>query len=233
MLKQKKTISYTIYVLFITIPLLFFSCYPGGIEYYNESDIILTMYDDQFDFADNSNYFMPDTIIHAIEEGEEDNISRAYDGPILDQIADQMSAAGYTRLESNIITDSVLVDSADVVLSVVITSSEYTGIGYIPGGGGYWGWYPGWGWGGGYYPGYPWCPGYGWGYPYTYSYSTGSLFIEMIDQNSINYQGDNNELPITWQATINGMLSGNQNNMQWRIDNGIEQCFKQSPYLSN
>lgn len=222
---------YYTYLFFASIPALFFSCYPGGIEYYNETDIVATQYDDSFDFASNQNYFMPDTIHHVVEEGMEDEVDRSYDDEVLARIATHMATAGYTRFESDEIADSILVDSANVVLTVVVTSTEYSGIGYIPGGGGYWGWYPGWGWGGGYYPGYPWYPGYGWGYPYTYSFSTGSMFIEMIDEDGIDH--DEEILPIPWQATINGLLSGDAENMQWRVDRAIDQCFEQSQYLFN
>ena len=137
---------HVIYVIFISIPLAFFSFYPGGIEYYSDTDIVVTQYDDAFDFASNKNYFMPDTIHHVVEEGQEDDVDRSYDDEVLSQIATHLDAAGYTRFESDVIPDSVLVDSANVVLTVVVISTEYTGIGYIPGGGGYWGGYPGWGW---------------------------------------------------------------------------------------
>ena len=217
---------YFIYLFFISTPVLFFSCYPGGTEYYNETDIVATQYDDNFDFAGNQNYFMPDTIHHVVEEGKEDDVDRSYDDEILAKIAGHMATAGYTRFESDEIADSVLVDSANVVLTVVVTTTKYSGIGYIPGGGGYWGWYPGWGWGGGYYPGYP-----GYGYTYTYSYSTGSMFIEMIDEDGIDHEEE--ILPVTWQATINGLLSGDEANMQWRIDRAIDQSFEQSQYLFN
>ena len=223
--------KYLKFVLFVSIPVVFFSCYPGGLEYYSESDIVVTMYDNGFDFGSNKNYFMPDTIHHVVEDGEEDEVDRSYDDDVLDRIASQLAAVGYTRFESDVIPDSVLVDSANVVLTVVVTSTEYSGIGYMPGGGGWWGWYPGWGWGGGYYPGYPWYPGYGWGYPYYYSYSTGSVFIEMVDEDGIDQVEE--ILPIPWQATINGLLSGDAQAMQWRVDRAIDQCFEQSPYLSN
>lgn len=231
MSSSRKITKYFIYVLIVSIPLVFFSCYPGGIEYYNETDIVITQYDKDFDFGSNKNYFMPDTIYHVVAEGEKDDADRSYDDDVLNRIATHMNAAGYTRFESDVIPDSVLVDSANVAITVVVTSSEYSGIGYIPGGGGWWGWYPGWGWGGGYYPGYPWNPGYGWGHPYTYSYSTGSLFIEMIEEDEIIHTDE--IIPIAWQATINGLLSGNAENTKSRVDRAIDQCFEQSPYLSN
>jgi len=229
MILPEKMTKYLIYVLFLSIPLAFFSCYPGGIEYYNETDIILTQYDDAFDFAGNKNYFMPDSITHVVDEGQEDDIDRSYDAAILARIVTHMDAAGYTRFVDPTKPDSVVIDSANVLLTVVVTSSEYSGIGYIPGGGYWWGWYPGWG--GGYYPGYPWYPGYGYGYSYSYSYSTGSMFIEMAHEDGIDpILG---VIPIPWQATINGLLSGSTENTQWRVDRAIDQCFEQSQYLYN
>jgi hypothetical protein len=228
---MKKTTKYFKYLLFISIPVITFSCYPGGLEYYSDTDIVLTNYDKEFDFNNNKKYFMLDSIQHIVEEGEEDKVDRSYDDEVLARIASHMETAGYTRLESSSIPDSVLVDSANVVLSIIVTSTEYSGIGYIPGGGGYWG-YPGYGWGwGGYYPGYPWYPGYGWGYPYSYSYSTGSMFIEMAHEDGIDRSAKT--IPIPWQSTINGLLSGNKGNMETRIDNAIDQSFAQSPYLYN
>ena len=231
---QKNITRHLIYVLFVSIPLVFFSCYPGGIEYYNETDIVATQYDLDFDFASNKTYYMSDSVYHAVGEGEEDDVDHSYDSEILNQIETHLSAAGYTRFESDEIPDSVLVDSANVIISVVITSNEYSGVGYIPGGGYWWGW--GWGWYGGYstsyyYPHYPWFPGYGWGYPYYYSYSTGSLFIEMAHEDGIDPV--EKIIPISWQAVINGLLSDSNANTRERVDRGIDQVFEQSPYLSN
>jgi hypothetical protein len=212
------------------VPALFFSCYPGGVQYYSETDIVATEYDNAFDFSSNKNYFMNDSIYHIVDEEKEDQVDRSYDDAVLERIATHMTSAGYTRIEGDA-PDSILVGQADVLLNVIATSTKYTGVGYVPGGGGYWG-YPGWGWGGGgYYPGYPWYPGYGWGYPYTYSYSTGSLFIEMVNLGGIDEMEE--EIPITWQSSTNGLLSGDQANMEWRIDRAIDQSFEQSPYLSN
>lgn len=218
------------YLFLITILPLLNACYPGGVEYYSETDLVITQYDDQFDFSNNKQYFMDDSINHIVDEGKEDEVDRSYDDEILARIASNLADAGYTRITGDM-EDSLLIGESDVLVSVVATSNEYSGIGYIPGGGGYWGWYPGWGWGGGYYPGYPWYPGYGWGYPYTYSYSTGSLFIEMANLKGVD--AVEAEIPIAWQSSINGLLSGDDANMKMRIDRAIDQSFIQSPYLSN
>ena len=145
------------YLFFAAIIPLLYSCYPGGSEYYNETDIVITQFDDKFDFPNNKTYFMGDSINHITEEGKEDDVNRKYDAVILANVAAYLDTAGYTRMEGEA-PDSVLIAASDVLVSVIATSTEYTGIGYIPGGGGWWG-YPGYGWGagwGGYYPGYPW-----------------------------------------------------------------------------
>ncbi len=226
----KRIRKYVIYLFFVSIIPLLYSCYPGGTEYYNETDLVITQHDNEFDFPNNKTYFMGDSINHIVEEGKENEVNRKYDAVILANVAAYLDTAGYTRMEGSE-PDSILIAQSDVLISVIATSTKYTGVGYIPGGGGWWG-YPGYGWGGGwggYYPGYPWYPGYGWGYPYTYSYSTGSLFIEMADLKNIDEVEE--IIPIPWQATINGLLSGDDDNMKWRIDRGIDQSFRQSQYL--
>ena len=219
--------KYVIYLFFVSIIPLLYSCYPGGTEYYNETDLVITQHDNEFDFPNNKTYFMGDSINHIVEEGKENEVNRKYDAVILANVAAYLDTAGYTRMEGAA-PDSILIAQSDVLISVIATSTKYTGVGYIPGGGGWWG-YPGYGWGwgwGGYYPGYPW---YGGGVGYTYSYSTGSLFIEMADLKNIDEVEE--IIPIPWQATINGLLSGDEDNMKWRIDRGIDQSFRQSQYL--
>lgn len=201
--------------MFIAIPLAMFSCYPGGLEYYSDSDIVVTNYDEGFNFSQNKLYFMPDTI-HYLD----DDADRSDEAAIVSLIATNMDDAGYTRLKDASVPDSVLVDSANVVLLTIVTSTTYSG-------GGWWGGcYPYWGWGCGYYPGYPW---YGGGY-YTYSYSTGTLIMEMAYEDGINLVEE--IVPIVWDSKINGLLSSNAANISTRIANTINQAFVQSPYLS-
>ena len=225
--ETKNPKKYLIYLLSAAIIPLMYSCYPGGSEYYNETDLVITQHDNEFDFPNNKTYFMGDSINHIVEEDKENEVNRKYDAVILANVAAYLDTAGYTRMVGDE-HDTILIAASDVLISLIATSTKYTGVGYIPGGGGWWG-YPGYGWGGGwggYYPGYPW---YGGGVGYTYSYSTGSLFIEMADLKNIDH--DEQIIPIPWQVTINGLLSGDAENMKWRIDRGINQSFRQSQYL--
>ncbi len=207
--KLKRNLSF---LIIAAIPLVFYSCYPGGIEYYSDTDIMMTNYDEEFDFNANKNYFMPDSVHYAADD--EDDVDRKFEDEILSEIAKNMSELEYTRVNDTL--------DADIYLVATVTSSTYSGVGYYPGGGWWWGGYPGWGWGG-YYPGYPY---YGWGY--AYSYTTGSLFIEMAYPDEVDH--DEDEVPIVWMAAINGLLSDSGSNTLSRIISGIDQVFKQPPF---
>jgi len=226
---MNKKIRFYLFAMLVAIPLIMTSCYPGGVEYYEDTDIVMTNHDTEFNFKENKLYFMPDSIKHIVDEGNEDEVNRKYDDDILKQVADHLEAAGYTRLEDPTAPDSVLIDSADVAVAIVVTSTEYSSIGYWPGGG-WWGWYPGYPWGPGYGPGYPWNPGYYPGYPTYYSYAVGSLFIEMANVDEIDDVDE--EIPVVWQATVNGLLSSSEENVYNRVVKSIDQAFEQSPYLS-
>jgi len=197
------------FIIMATIPLAFFSCYPGGVEYYSDTDIIMTNYHEDFDFNANKNYFMPDTV-HYAKGDSDDEIDRQFENDILNKIESNMTSLGYTRLADTL--------HADVYVVATVTSSSYTGIGWIPGGGWWWGGYPGWGgW-------YPWYPGYGWGY--AYSYTTGSLFMEMVQPPKPR----EDTVKIVWNAAINGLLSTSDANTLDRINRNIDQAFNQPPF---
>ncbi len=97
-----------------------------------------------------------------------------------------------------------------------------------------------------YYPGYPWYGG-GWGcwycspcyycgYPPTVgyqSYEVGSVIIELINVSEIEAGPiDPNDTPISWIAVNRGLLSSDKKFNAQRTEDGINQSFKQSPYLT-
>ncbi len=100
-------------------------------------------------------------------------------------------------------------DDADVFVVAMATKTTWVSGGCYP-------WYWDWWWG---YPG--WCM------PYYYSYSTASVFINMFDAKRDNSE---EKQPPMWFAALNGVADGT--NAQSRIENGINQAFSQSPYLS-
>jgi hypothetical protein len=190
---------------------LFISCYPGDELTVSDTDTIVTLFDEAADFSQQQTYAMDDNIVHLVEDGDEDNITRAHDAEILAQIEANMATLGYDKVD-----DPAL---ADVNILVSVSVRDYTGYAYT---GGYWG-----GWYGGYYP-----PGWGW-YPYypssgyTYSYSIGTIFIMMTDPPRVTPDGD--PIPPIWIAALNGLAD--TGTTVTRIQNGIDQAFAQSLYL--
>jgi Domain of unknown function (DUF4136) len=187
-------------------------CYPGTVSV-SELDTVLTIYDEEEDFSRFLTFHMPDTII-AI--GDEDNESNdQYDQQMLDKIRNNLIAKGYESIDD--------ISVADLVITVEKSNSELL-VGWNPCPGcwcGYWCWYPGWPWyGGGYNPYYP-------GGGIVYSYPIGTLFISMFDPGT--EMGMNVVSP--WDAAINGLLSGSDQQILTRIDKAIDQAFEQSPYL--
>jgi hypothetical protein len=61
------------------------------------------------------------------------------------------------------------------------------------------------------------------------SYETGTLFIDMYDQNTVDSVGMRIDRP--WNALLNGLLGTTASLTQQRLEAGIRQAFVQSPYL--
>ena len=84
------------------------------------------------------------------------------------------------------------------------------------------------------WPGWGCCgPGWGWWYPPTVSvtnFQTGSVFVEMIDPDEQPPDTDLDALVIEWSAVLNGVLSSSSNTSK-RLEDGVNQMFKQSQYL--
>jgi len=190
------------------------SCTPGSELTASESDVVITVFNQDVDFGAIKTYAMPDTIIHILNEGDEDLVSRKYDQAILDLIAANLTALGYDRIAD----DSP--DAPDVQVLVSATAVDYWyWYSYYPGD--YWGWYggyPGWGWG------YP-PPSYG----TSYANSTGTLFVDMVDPDQ---PGAPDELrPGCWRGVCNGILNDTESSKKKRFTDSINQMFEQSPYL--
>ena len=190
--------------LAIVAGLIFFGgCYPDGAEYYEDTDIVYTDYDDQFDFSYKGTYSIPDKIVKItgnLNEGElPEFIKEPYNSQILNNIEKNMTSMGYTKVEDPA--------NADMVLFPAVWTN--TTIYY---------WYDYWCW---YYPYY--C-GWGWGYPSVTAYTTGTLVMALIAD------GDEYVEPAkVWTGAANGLLSGAYD--VTRVNAAIDQAFKQSPYL--
>jgi hypothetical protein len=209
--KKKLTVLFSLLIL---SSFVFYSCYPDYGLTTADYDTVITVYDKDANFK-KPTYAMPDTVVHLVAEGEEDNVDRSKDALILSTIASNMTNLGYEKVPVD-----TTAEPPGFVILVGVTVSDNYGQAYYPGYG-YWG---GWGWWGGFYPGY--------GYPggsVIYSYTTGSIFMSMIDPTKIN---DDETFGAVWLARINGVVSSSSSiNVSSRITQRINDAFNQSPYL--
>ncbi len=185
--------------------LILTSCYPDPVIYTSDLDIVYTDYDDEFSFQSLKTYAMPDSIVKIVREisSPEDLefVEEPYNSTILKSIADNMSAAGWQRIDDPAEADLVLLPAAWSNTTVVYWYN-------------YWCWYYYYYCGWGYYP-----PSYN-----TSTYTTGTLALGLFYN-----KGDQIEAYKVWGSAINGVMSGS-NNVD-RVTKGIDQAFSQSPYL--
>jgi len=191
------------FVFYLSIVVLLGSCYPDGLEYYDETDIVYTNYDDQFDFSSKGNYAIPDKIVKIqgdIIQGEPPEfVKEPQNTQMLQKMQANMTALGWTKVEDP--------STADLVLFPAVWTN--TTIYY---------WYDYWCW---YYPYY--C-GWGWGYPSVSSYTTGTLVMTLVADGEEYIDPSR-----VWTGAANGLLSGAYNIS--RVNKAIDQAFEQSPYL--
>ncbi len=185
------------------------ACYPQGAEFVDELDLVMTVYDEDYDFGSRKTYAINDEIPLI---GTEEPMDEEQAEFILDEINTQMANRDYDLVAQD------AVPAPDIVILVGALKVKTTVVGC--GGGGWWGYYPGWG-----YPGGCW-------YPVGYSYSTGSIFITLWDKDSVPV-GDNDSTPPEWEVGINGVLQGSQSSINARIEKAIGQAFEQSPYIQS
>lgn len=183
-------------------------CYPDGPEYVEETDIVLTSHNEEYDFASKATYAMPDKIVKItgnVTEGEEPEfIPNTAATAILGMIEDNMQTLGWQRVEID--------DNPDVLLTPA--AWETTTIYYYYD---YWYW-----WYGGYY---------GWYWPYyppvyATSYTTGTLLMSIIDPEITSTDG---QAIRQWSGAVNGLLTGAYD--ADRIQTAIDKAFTISPYL--
>lgn len=195
-------------LLTVVSGLALWGCYPDGAEYYEDTDIIFTQYDVDFDFGSRNTYAMPDKIVIDLEIEDGDTtfvyMKDIYATPILQAIESNMSNYGWTKVAISASPDMLLTPAA-MKNTTVFYSYWYDWW--------YGGWYGGWGW---YYPPY---------YSIS-SYTTGTVVITMADPNVDNAV---NQSELSWLVVGNGLVSG-ANNVS-RVTSGIDQAFEQSPYL--
>lgn len=188
---------------FITGILVFGGCYPDGAQYYEETDIVYTDYDDSYNFASKGTYSMPNKIVKItgdLIEGEDPEfVKEPYNTQILNKIESNMTALGYTKAGDP--------TNVDMVLFPAVWTNTTIYYYYD-----YWCWYN------------PYYCGWGWGYPSYTTQTTGTLLMTLIADGDDYVQPTN-----VWTSGVNGLLSGRYDVN--RVNKGIDQAFTQSPYL--
>jgi hypothetical protein len=195
----------------LSLSLVLLGCYPQGPVYVEDVDLVATNHDPSFDYQKMKTYALPDEVVKitgkVILGGNPEFVNDAYSQNILAVIRQNMSDMGWTEVAELAQPDVIILPST------IQTTTEVWY--YDP-------WY--WGW---YYPYY--YGGYYYSYPYYGgSYTTGSLFIQMTWPGGITAT-DN--LPVVWNAVLNGLLEGSTSSVNARVTDGINQAFAQSPYL--
>ncbi|WP_057938572.1 DUF4136 domain-containing protein [Algoriphagus resistens] len=181
-------------------------CYPDGADFVEDYDVVLTRFEDKYDFSSKNTYARPSKIVKItgnIQDGEDPKfIPDATAALILARIDENMQSLGWSLVEIS--------ENPDLLLTPA--SLETTTLYYYYD---YWYW-----WWGGYYP--------GWGYPpyYVSSYTTGTLIMALVDPTLEGANG--NPIP-QWTGALNGILTNSYDGN--RINTLIDKAFMQSPYL--
>ena len=197
------------------------ACYPGVIEGVGELDLVVTAYDPAASFGSLTSYVMPDTIIRVDAAGTDLPPASDLDQQVLDAVATEFAALGYTRLASSSLT------APDVVVVLTVNVDElprWTD----PFWWGYWDWFEGWSrWS----PSWDtvWTPRYPWAGKYAGVRSPGTLQITMIASGQTTTEA--RVIPAIWAGTIDGLFTGTEASVVSRFQSLIRQAFDQSPYL--
>lgn len=196
-------------IIFFAIPLMLWGCEDRGATYYDETDIVFSSFDNTYDFVAKGTYSLPDKVVKVTGDptAPPEYIKDLYGVPILAQIDANMTALGWVKVDVNANPDIQLLPAA-WTSTTIVTGGYY---------GGYYCWY------------YPYYCGGGWyypSYPPVSSFTTGSMVMTMVDP---NVESTDDSRRVVWTSAINGLLSGSYDVS--RVRNGIDQAFRQSPYL--
>jgi hypothetical protein len=193
-----------IFLLFLSASVIVLqSCYPYDDLTPEDTDVVVTFYDNGTNFTNLVTYAIPDTIYTFNSSGDivpSEDISSSSANQILTSLNNNLQESGFTPQQGN-------QADADVHVFALVTTSSWVSGGCY---GGYWSY---------------WYPYYGWCYPVAYTYTTGSLFVVMLNPAKT---GDSQAV---WFAGVNGILSSTNASNASRINSDIDQAFNQSPYL--
>jgi hypothetical protein len=188
---------------FVALVFLLARCYPDGLSYAEETDIVVTNYDPTYNFAAKKTYAIPAVIVKFDDDwiasgGPKNTVDPIYSGPILSEIQKNMDAAGWERVKADENPDVLLFPAA---LESTVVVYDYWG---------YWGYW------------------YGPYYPVVSVYNSGSVVVSMLDTKEKNTTG---KPRIGWGFVLNGILEGSNVSVVNRFSDSVDQAFKQSPYI--
>jgi Domain of unknown function (DUF4136) len=187
----------------------------------SETDVAVTIEDEQRDYSKYKTYSLTDEIVDLCEVAGDDGtlplggagsidvgdcfeVSHALDKNMLAAIDKNMQAFGYEKVGKD--------DSPDVTVLVSVVARDN--------------WY--------YAPGYWWCDPYYYyscWYPttgYYYNFPTGTALINMVD----NSETEGKVLSSAWFAGLSGLYSrADDKTGAQRIEDVVDRAFAQSPYL--
>lgn len=193
----------------LAVSVIYGACTPGSELTAAESDIVITLYDTDFNFGSVKTFSMPDTIYAITEESlKASEIDYADQRAILDLVASKFEDRGYQLVD--------VAQSPDFAVMLTEQQVDYWNLySWVP-------WYPwyggGWWW---YYP-----PATG----VSYAFSTGTLYVQMGDFDEA--PSDPEKAPDAhWYASMNGITNDTKSNVRRRVTDSINQAFDQSPYL--
>ncbi len=209
------------------------ACYPSGVTSVSQYSTVTTAYDTAFNFQSLSTYSIPgatvanpqNCAIENLADGgmffqPDSGFSASLPSTICSTVVNQLNDLGYQLMDP---ATGIGQAAPSFVVTIGALNQSYTA----------WVTYPWYGYWGGYYPYYPWG-GWGYYYPwgptYTYSYNIGTLVITMVTPQADGSIPDGGVINAVWGGALNGVLTAYGVSPS-NVASGIEQAFKQSPYL--
>lgn len=197
------------------------SCYPGQIEGVDEPDVVLTVFDPSAAFGSFATYAMPDTVIEVDAPGTDVLPTPELDQQVLDAVATEFAALGYTRVTPEATT------APDLIVLLSVSASEaplWTDDPWWA----FWAWFSGWS---SWYPawGADWALRYPWAESYPGVRRPGTLLITMIDPDHSGSEPQS--IPVIWASALDGLYTGSEASVVSRFQSLVRQAFEQSPYL--
>ena len=172
-----------------------------------ELDITISDYNSSVDFSSFCKYYIDEEINYPEDTKE---MSSSTSSALYSYTETQMNALNYEKVDTKA--------EADIVVNYYLASSDYVSINswYYQGSYWWWGYNDGW-------------TIYSPTYNSYYMYSAGSLITTLTDRTLSD--SETNPRPY-WFSLMNGVVENNQIDNRLRIQQSLNQAFKQSAYLA-